>query len=256
MGNGLLSGKKIAIFGVANKRSIAYSIAKALAREGATLALSYQGERLKDTVQEFANELGATYVAPCDVTNEAELTAFFSGLKDEFGSLDCLVHSIAFALKDDLRGRYIDISREGSKIAHDVSADSLRVLAQAAEPMMNEGGSIMTLTYLGSTYAFPNYNVMGPAKASLEATVRYLAYDLGEKKVRVNAISAPPIKTLAARTISGLSEMLAAYEDKAPLGLQDVDSVADVAVFLASDLSRSITAETLVCDGGFSRMGH
>lgn len=250
---GLLAGKKVVIFGVANQRSIAYAIAQAMAAHGAEIALCYQGERLKDTVEKLGQEVSARLVVQCDVLHDEELEAAFGAIAGGLERIDCLVHSIAFAPTEDLKGRYIDSSREGSRIAHEVSADSLRVLAKWAEPHMPTGGSILTLTYLGSTLAFPNYNIMGPAKASLEATVRYLAADLGPKGVRVNAVSAPPIRTLAARAIGDFSKILEAYEARAPLGLLEADAVADVAVFLASDLSRAVTAETILADGGFSR---
>lgn len=255
MASGLLAGKNIAVLGIANRRSIAYAIAQAMADQGANLALSFQGERLKETVEEFGADLGAKVIAPCDVSDDTSTEQFFSAVQSGMGSLDCLVHSIAFVPGEELKGRYIDTSRDGSRIAHEVSADSFRLLARFAEPLLNEGGSLMTLTYLGSSYAFPHYNVMGPAKASLEATVRYLAYDLGPKKIRVNAISAPPLRTLAARSIPGFNDMLKSYEEKSPLGILNAEDVAGVAVFLASDLSRSITAETIIADGGYSRMG-
>ena len=254
-GRGLLSGARALIFGVANQRSIAWAIAQAFRREGARIGLVYQGERLKDAVGKLAEEIKAELLLPCDVMVDSEVEQAFREAARRFGNIDCIVHSIAFAPAEELKGRYIDGTREGSRIAHEVSAESLRVLVKHAEPYLSRGSSILTLTYLGSTRAFPHYNVMGPAKASLEASVRYLAHDLGPQGVRVNAVSAPPLRTLAARSIPGFNRMLEEYERKAPLGLLEADAVADVAVFLASDLGRAVTGEVVMADGGFSHAG-
>ncbi len=254
----LLAGKKGLVFGVANKRSIAWAIAQALAREGAQLAFTYQGERLKESVEELAGTLGQqSPILPCDVTKDGEVKSVFDTLGQSFGALHILVHCIAFAPKEELEGRTVDTSRNGFQIAQDVSAYSLLALSKAAEPLMEkEGGSIIALTYLGSEKVVPHYNVMGMAKASLEAGIRYLAYDLGKKNIRVNGVSAGPVNTLAARGISGFTDMLAHHRDKAPLGRNvEITEVGNTALFLASPLSSGITGEIIYVDCGYNIVG-
>ncbi len=214
----LLDGKIGLVFGVANKRSIAWAIAQAWAREGAKLAFTYQGERVKDNVEELAATFGAdTLMLPCDVTKDEEIAAVFKIVGEKFGKLHLLLHSVAFAPKDALEGEFVNTSREAFRVAHDVSAYSLVALARAAAPLMTDGGSIVGMSYYGAEKVVPHYNVMGVAKAALEASTRYLAYDLGPKKIRVNCISAGPVNTLAARGIAGFGEMLKHYEARAPL---------------------------------------
>lgn len=254
----LLKGKKGIIFGVANKRSIAWGIAKALSNHGAQLAFAYQGERLKEGVAELASTLpGKSPLYSCDVTKDEEVKKVFESLGQEFGTLHFLVHAVAFAKKEELDGRAIDTSREGFHLAQDVSAYSLIALAKAAEPLLEkEGGSIVALTYLGSERVIPNYNVMGLAKAALESSVRYLAADLGKKNIRVNGVSAGPISTLAARGISGFTDMLEWHRKRAALGRNvEVEEVANTAFFLLSPLSSGITGEILYCDAGYRIMG-
>ena len=254
----LLKGKKGIVLGVANKRSIAWGIAQALANNGAQLAFTYQGERLKESVEELAQTLPhKSPLYPCDVTKDEEVRAVFDQLGKEFGSLHFLVHCIAFAKKEELSGRAIDTSREGYHLAHDVSAYSLIGLAKAAEPLLEkEGGSIVALTYLGSEKVVPNYNVMGMAKASLESAIRYLASDLGKKNIRVNGVSAGPISTLAARGIAGFTSMLDSHRNRAALGRNvEVEEVANAAFFLLSPLASGITGEILFVDCGYRIMG-
>ena len=247
------------IVGVANKRSISWAIAQAAAREGATLALTFQNERLEENVR----ELGATLAAPplllpCDVGNDDQIDAVFAAIERERGRLDFLVHGVAFADREDLDRPFHQTSRDGFRKALDVSAYSLVALARRAAPLMekNGGGSILTLTFLGGERVFPNYNVMGVAKAALEASVRYLASDLGPKNIRVNAISAGPIKTLAAAGISGFSSILQTYRDRAPLRRTvETAEVADAAVMLLGPAGRAITGEVLIVDGGYHAMG-
>jgi len=255
----LLSGKTALILGVANRWSIAFAIAQAFAREGAQLILTYQGERQKLTVEELGAELGASQVLPCDVTQDSELDALAATLKDQKTILTTVVHSIAFANREDLSRPFVETSRSGYALAQEVSAYSLVAVARAAAPLMapkeEGGGSIMTLTYLGAVRVVQNYNVMGVAKAALEATVRYLANDLGPSNIRVNAISAGPIKTASARGIKGFSKMLE-IASIAPLRRNtDPAEVADTAVFLASDLARGVTANVLYVDAGFQVIG-
>jgi enoyl-[acyl-carrier protein] reductase I len=254
---GLLSGKKGIIFGVANDRSIAWAIAEAMHRDGADLAFTYVGEAIEKRVRPLAESLGAKLVLPCDVTRDEEVGAVFDRLQGEWGGLDVLVHSIAFAGRDELKGLYLDTSREGFRVALDVSAYSLVALSRAAAPLMeNRGGSIVTLTYYGSEKVVENYNVMGVAKAALEASVRYLAADLGPRGIRVNAISAGPIKTLAASGISGFREMLHHAAEKAPLRRNVLpEEVGKAALYLASDLSSGTTGEVLHVDAGYNIMG-
>ena len=252
------AGKLGLIVGVANKRSIAWAIAQVTARRGARLALTYQG-RFQEHVNDLAQSIGERpLVLPCDVTSDTDIEAVFRTLEDEFGGLDFLVHGAAFAPREELEAPFLQTSREGFRIAHDISAYSLIALTRAALPLMEKrgGGSVVTLTYLGSERVFPNYNVMGVAKASLEATVRYLAADVGPRNVRVNAISAGPIKTLAAAGIKGFSNILHVYPDRAPLRRNvDAGEVGEAAAFLLSDGGRGVTGEVLMVDAGFHVTG-
>jgi enoyl-[acyl-carrier protein] reductase I len=253
-----LEGKTGLIVGVANKRSIAWAIAKAASDAGAKLAITYQGERLGENVRELADGLPDPLLLPLDVTDDAQIAAVFDGIDRKFGGLDFLVHGVAFATRDDLSNPFVQTTREGFKTALDISAYSLVSLSRGALPLMERrgGGSILTLTYLGSDRVFVNYNVMGVAKAALEATVRYLAADLGPKNIRVNAISAGPIKTLAASGVAGFSGILQVYRDRAPLRRTvDTAEVADAALFLLSDAGRAVTAEVLMVDGGYHATG-
>src|SRR5476651_1318436 len=253
----MLEGKTGIIFGVANKRSIAWAIAQAWAREGAKLAFTYQGERLKDNVTELATTFGAdTLILPCDVTKDEDIANVFKAVGEKFGKLNLLLHSVAFAPKDALEGRFVDTSREAYRIAHDVSAYSLVALARAAEPLMPDGGSIVAMSYYGAEKVVPHYNVMGVAKASLEASTRYLAYDLGPKKIRVNCISAGPVNTLAARGIAGFSDMFKHYEAHAPLKRNVLpEELGATGVFLASDGGAAITGQVIYVDSGYQIMG-
>lgn len=252
----LLEGRTAVVFGVANKRSIAWAIARHLHGAGARLALTYQNERLALEAKDLVESLPGTEGFQCDVANEGEVERVFQQLKDRYGKLDVLAHSIAFAPAAELSRPFRETSREGFRIAHDVSVYSLIALARAAAPLMTDGGSIMTLTYYGAEKVVPNYNVMGVAKAALEATVRYLAADLGKDRIRVNAISAGPIKTLAARGIAGLGDMLKGHAERAPLGRNiETDEVGKAALFLASDLSTGVTGETIYVDCGYNIMG-
>jgi enoyl-[acyl-carrier protein] reductase I len=252
----LLRDKFGVIFGVANKRSIAWGIAQATAAAGARLALNYQGERLEENVRTLASELENPLVFPCDVARDEEIDRAIELIRKEFGRIDFLVHAVAYALRDELEGEFISTSREGFRIAHDISAYSLTALLSRAVPLMINGGSVLTLTYLGGERVVPHYNVMGVAKAALESSVRYLAHDLGPKGIRVNAISAGPISTLAARGVSGLTRMLQYHREHAPLRRNtEVSEVADTALFLCSHLSRGVTGEVIHVDGGFNIMG-
>jgi len=253
----LLAGKLGIVFGVANKRSIAWAIAQAWHKAGARLAFTYQGERLKDNVEELAGAFGTdALILPCDVTKEEEIAMVFKTVGEKFGKLHLLLHSVAFAPKDALEGEFINTSREAFRIAHDVSAYSLVGLARAAAPLMTEGGSILAMSYYGAEKVVPHYNVMGVAKASLEASTRYLAYDLGPKKVRVNCISAGPVNTLAARGISGFNEMLKHYEAHAPLKRNVLpEELGATGLFLASDGAAAITGQVLYVDCGYQIMG-
>ncbi len=254
--SGLLAGKTALVAGVANRWSIAYSIAQAFRREGATLLLTYQGERLKGQVEELGAELGAARILNCDVTNDAELAALVAVLEAEFPKLDVVVHSIAFANKEDLSRPFLETSRDGFLLSQNVSSYSLVAMARALTPLMTDGGSIMTLTYLGATRVVENYNVMGVAKAALEACVRYLAADLGPRNIRVNAISAGPIKTASARGIKDFSKVLDGVAQHAPLRRNcDPAEVGDTAVFLGSNLGRGVTGNTIFVDAGFQIMG-
>jgi len=253
-----LSGKTGLIVGVANKRSIAWAIAQAASNAGARLALTYQGERLEENVRDLSSSLTDPLILPCDVSDDAQIAHVFEEIDRAFGGLDFVVHGAAFAPREELSNPFVQTTRDGFRVALDISAYSLVALTRAALPLMERrgGGSVVTLTYLGSDRVFPNYNVMGVAKAALESSVRYLAADLGPKNVRVNAISAGPIKTLAAAGISGFSSILQLYRDRAPLHRTvETSEVADAALFLLSDAGRGVTAEVLMVDAGFHAMG-
>jgi enoyl-[acyl-carrier protein] reductase I len=254
---GLLTGKFGIVFGVANKRSIAWAIAQAWAREGATLAFTYQGERLKDNVEELAGTFGPdTLILPCDVTRDADIDAVFAQVGAKFGRLDLLLHSVAYAPREALEGDFLNTSRDAFKVAHDVSAYSLIALARGAAPLMTNGGSIVAMSYYGAEKVIPHYNVMGVAKAALEASTRYLAYSLGPKKVRVNCISAGPMNTLAARGIAGFGDMLKHYEAHSPLKRNVLpDELGATGAFLASDGAAAITGQVLYVDAGYQIMG-
>ncbi len=254
---GLLDGRKGIIFGVANEKSIAWAIAQKLHKEGAELAFTFAGEALEKRVRPLADSLGAKLILPCDVTKDDQIQAVFQQVQSSFGHLDILVHAIAFANKEDLKADFLNTSRDGFRLAHDVSAYSLTVLARHAAPLMQgRPGSILTLTYYGAEKVVPRYNVMGVAKAALEASVRYLAADLGPKGIRVNAISAGPIRTLASAGISGFMEMLHYVEAKAPLRRNvTAEEVAGTALYLASDLSSGVTGEIIFVDAGYNIMG-
>jgi enoyl-[acyl-carrier protein] reductase I len=253
-----LTGKHGLIVGIANKRSIAWAIARAASAAGARLAVTYQGERLEENVRELATELADPLVLPCDVTVDAQIADVMASVAGEFGGLDFLVHGAAFAPREEISSPFLNTSREGFRMALDVSAYSLIALARGAAPLMaaRGGGSILTLTYLGSQRVFENYNVMGVAKAALEASVRYLAGELGAQNIRVNAISAGPIKTLAAAGIGGFSKILQVYRERAPLRRNvETAEVADTARFLLGPGGRGITGEVILVDGGFHIMG-
>ena len=253
----LLDGKLGIVFGVANQRSIAWAIAQAWAREGAKLAFTYQGDRVRENVEELAGAFGAdTLILPCDVTKDEEIAGVFKTVGEKFGKLDLLLHSVAFAPKAALEGKFVNTSREAFRIAHDVSAYSLVALSHAALPLMHHGGSIIGMSYYGAEKVVPHYNVMGVAKAALEASTRYLAYDLGPKKIRVNCISAGPVNTLAARGISGFNEMIKHYEVHSPLKRNVLpDELGATGVFLASDGAAAITGQVLYVDCGYQIMG-
>jgi len=253
----LLEGKTGIVFGVANKRSIAWAIAQAWAREGAKLAFTYQGERLKENVAELAGTFGSdTLILPCDVTKDDEIASVFKTVGERPGKLNLLLHSVAYAPKEALEGEFVNTSREAFRVAHDVSAYSLVALARAAARLMTDGGSIVAMSYYGAEKVVPHYNVMGVAKAALEASTRYLAYDLGPKKIRVNCISAGPVNTLAARGIAGFTTMLKHYEDHSPLKRNILpDELGATGVFLASDGAAAITGQTLYVDCGYQIMG-
>jgi enoyl-[acyl-carrier protein] reductase I len=252
----LLSGKKILVTGVLSNRSIAFGIAKAARREGAEIALTYQNERFKDRVTDMAKELGSSIALPCEVTNDAEIESLFAELKKRWDTLDGLVHAIAFAPREAIAGDFLDgISREAFRVAHDISSYSFAALAKGALPLLNKNSSLVTLTYLGAERVVPNYNTMGLAKASLEASVRYLAASLGAKGIRVNGISAGPIKTLAAAGISGFGKILKFVEEHAPLRRNvTTEDVGNAAAFLLSDMAAAVTGEILYVDGGFSHV--
>jgi len=253
----LLSGRTGIVFGVANKRSLAWACTKSLASAGMRLALTYANERMERTVRELASDLPGAVVLPCDVTKSEEVEAVFSSLRKEFGFLDCVVHAIAYAKREELEGDFYHTSKAGYMIAHEVSAYSLTEIARCALPLM-EGrqGSIITLSYIGGERVVKNYNVMGIAKAALEASVRYLAHDLGPRGIRVNAISAGPVRTLSASGVSGFTQVLDQIASTAPLRRNITsEEVGDTCLFLASDLSRGITGSTIYVDAGYNIMG-
>jgi enoyl-[acyl-carrier protein] reductase I len=253
----LLDGKIGLVVGVANKRSIAWAIAQAWHNAGATLAFTYQGERLKENVAELAGTFGPdALMLPCDVTRDEEIVRALAAVREKFGKLHLLLHSVAFAPREALEGTFLNTTREAFRTAHDVSAYSLIALAREAAPLMTEGGSILSMTYYGSQKVVPHYNVMGVAKAALEAGTRYLAYDLGPRKIRVNCISAGPVNTLAARGIAGFSDMLKHYESHAPLKRNVLpDELGATGAFLASDGAAAITGQVLYVDCGYEIMG-
>ena len=253
----VLAGKSGVVFGVANKRSIAWAIAKAWAAAGARLIFNYQGERLRENLEELVGEFGEkTPFFPCDVSSDDEIKTFFDNVRGETDQVDLMLHSLAFAPKEALEGNFLGTTREAFRVAHDISAYSLVALAREITPIMTNGGSILAMTYYGSEKVVPHYNVMGAAKASLEASTRYLAYDLGPKKIRVNCISAGPVQTLAARGISGFTQMLKHYQERAPLNRScDPAELGATGVFLASDGAAAITGQVIYVDGGYQIMG-
>ncbi len=253
----LLAGKIGIVFGVANKRSIAWAIAQAWHKAGAQLAFTYQGDRLKENVEDLAGTFGPdTLLMPCDVTKDEDIARVFSEVGAKYGKLHLLLHSVAFAPKEALEGEFVNTSREAFRVAHDVSAYSLVALARGAAPLMIDGGSIVAMTYYGAEKVVPHYNVMGVAKAALEASTRYLAYDLGPRKIRVNCISAGPVNTLAARGIAGFMDMVKHYEAHAPLKRNVLpDELGATGTFLASDGAAAITGQVLYVDCGYQIMG-
>jgi enoyl-[acyl-carrier protein] reductase I len=254
--SGLLNGKNIVVMGVANDRSIAWAIARSLKAQGANLAFTYESERVEERVRKLTETMPGSLVLPCNVTSDEDIERLADALRESFGVLHGVVHSIAFAKTEELEGLYVNTSRAGFALAHDISAYSLTAVAQKLYPLMTEGGSIMTMTYLGADRAMPNYNVMGVAKAALEASVRYLAADLGQYNIRVNAISAGPIRTLAAKGIKDFNSILRQVEEKAPLRrTTDAEEVGDTAMFLMSHLSRGITGEVIYVDNGYHIVG-
>ena len=257
MAHQLLEGKVGVVFGVANKRSIAWAIAKAWGAAGAKLFFNYQGERLKENVEDLVGEFGeGTPLWPCDVSKDEEITSFFANVRGATERVDLMLHSVAFAPKEALEGDFVSTSREAFRTAHDISAYSLVALAREAAPLMTNGGSIVAMSYYGAEKVVPHYNVMGVAKASLESSTRYLAYDLGPKKIRVNCISAGPVNTLAARGIAGFSAMLKHYQEHAPLKRScDPAELGETGVFLASDGATAITGQVIYVDGGYQIMG-
>ena len=257
MNTSLLAGKLGIVFGVANKRSIAWAIAQCWHKAGARLAFTYQGERLKENVEELASTFGAdTLLMPCDVARDEDIANVFKAVAQKFGRLHLVLHSVAFAPREALEGEFLNTSREAYRIAHDISAYSLVALARGAAPLMTEGGSIVAMSYYGAEKVVPHYNVMGVAKASLEASTRYLAYDLGPKRIRVNCISAGPMNTLAARGIAGFTDMLKHYEAHAPLKRNVLpDELGATGVFLASDGAAAITGQVIYVDCGYQIMG-
>lgn len=253
---GLLDGKNALVFGIANNRSIAWGVTKALHEAGANIGLSYAMEPLLRRVTPLAEEVGAEFVEECDVTDDAALDAVFEKYTEQYGKLDILVHSVAFAKREDLGGRFVDISRDGFALAMDISAYSLIALAKRAEPLMTEGGSIMSMTYFASEKVIPDYNAMAVAKAALENITKYLAVDMGHKQIRVNSISAGPIKTLAAAGIPGFRDLLRHFDTVAPLGTTiSIEDVGQTAVFLGSDMSKMMTGEILHVDSGYNVLG-
>lgn len=253
---GLLDGKNILIFGLANKDSIAWGITKALHQAGATIALSYAGEALKKRVFPLAEEIGCDFVEECNVQSDEALDETFAKFKERYGRLDVMVHSVAFGRREDLGGRFVDISRDGFSMAMDISAYSLIAMSKRAEPLMTDGGSIMSMTYYAAEKVIPDYNVMSIAKAALESITRYLAADLGQKGIRVNSISAGPIKTLAAAGIPGFRDLLRHFDEVAPMRARvTIEDVGQAALFLASDMSKMITGEVMHVDSGYNVLG-
>lgn len=254
---GLLDNKKGIIFGVANEKSIAWAIAKSLNEEGMELAFTYAGEVLESRVRPLAESIGSKIILPCDVTRDEEVDSVFAAVEQEWGGLDAMVHSLAFAKKEELKGEYLDTTREGFRIALDISAYSLVALSKRAAPLMKgRGGKIVTMSYYGAEKVVANYNVMGVAKAALEVSTRYLAADLGPKDIRINAISAGPIKTLAAMGISGFKSILDVVESKAPMRRNVTqEDIAKTALYLLSDLSSGVTGEVVHVDSGYNIMG-
>lgn len=253
---GFLDGKKALIIGVASKRSIAWGIAQSMHREGAELAFTYQNERLKDRVVEYAAELDSTLTFPCDVSHDAEIETAMESVASAWGKFDILIHAVGFAPREQLEGDYLDsVTREGFQIAHDVSSYSFAALGKAARPLLTENGALLTLSYLGAVRSMPNYNVMGLAKASLEANTRFMAHSLGPQGVRVNAISAGPIRTLAASGISDFKKLLNHVSDASPLRRNvTIEQVGDTAAFLCSDMAAGITGQIVYVDNGFSNV--
>jgi enoyl-[acyl-carrier protein] reductase I len=253
---GLLEGKRALIFGLANDHSIAWGIAKALHAEGAEVGFSSVEMLIEKRVRPLADQLGATFVEPCDVQKDEDIERVFARWQETYGSLDILIHAVAFANKDELGGEFIRTSREGFHLAHDVSAYSLVALAREARPLMSDGGAILTLSYYGAEKAVVNYNIMGVAKASLEACVRYLAVDLGKDGIRVNAISAGPVRTLAAAGVTGFKKMHRLFNEIAPLRRPlSIDDLGRSAVYLCSDMARGVTGEIHYVDGGYNILG-
>ncbi len=251
-----LQGRNAVVFGVANKRSIAWAIAQGLHQAGVKLAITYQNERLEQEAKDLILSLPGAEAFMCDVSRDEEVARLFDQLKERFGKLHAAVHSVAYAPAEELKGDFVNTTREGFRVALDVSAYSLVAVARGAAPLMEDGGSIITMTYYGAEKVVPHYNVMGVAKAALECTVRYLAHDLGRKKIRVNAISAGPVKTLAARGIAGLGDMMRSHAERAPLQRNiEVGEVGSTGVFLASDASSGITGEVIYVDCGYNIMG-
>lgn len=255
----LLDGKTGIVFGVANKRSIAWAIAQALAREGMRLAFTYQGDRLKENVEGLTSTgMPGSLLLPCDVTNDAEIAAVFARVEEEYGRLDALLHSVAYAPKEELEGEFVNTSRDGFKLAHDISSYSLVALSKAALPLFEKsgGGSVLALSYYGAQKAVEGYNVMGVAKASLEASVRYLAANLGPRNVRVNALSAGPVNTLAARGIKGFTGMLKHHAERAPLRRNvELEEIGQAGLFLLSPMASGITGEVMFVDCGYNIVG-
>ena len=254
---GFLDGKKALISGVASNRSIAFGVAQCLHREGAELAFTYQTDKLKPRVEKIAAELGSSICIPLDVSNDQNITDAFAELKQNWETFDIMIHSIAFAPMEELKGSFGEsVTREGFKMAHEISSYSFASMAREAKPMLNDNASLLTMTYLGSVKSVPNYNVMGPAKASLESTVRFLAADLGPQGIRVNAISAGPIKTLAAAGVSGFRGLLKHVASKTSIRRNvTIEDVGNTAAFLSSDLASGITGETIYVDGGYRNLG-
>ena len=252
----MLKGKKALIMGVANAKSIAWGIAEALHKEGAELGFTFVGESIEKRVRPLAEGIGASLVLPCDAGSDEDIAKLFEDVKKQWGDFDILIHAMAFANKDELKGEFIDTSRDGFKLAMDISAYSLVGICQKARPIMNEGGSVITLTYLGAERVIKNYNVMGVAKAALETSVKYLAPDLGAHGIRINAISAGPIKTLAAMGISGFRDILNVVEEKSPMQRNVTPKdIGGTALYLASDLASGVTGDVIYVDSGFSIMG-